>query len=175
MSKSIKAAGSFGNLKSQLAVGWLARTEQERKFLTIGAGFVVGTLVYLLFISPAVTGRAQLQKALPQLRQDAVQLRSMAMEAGELSRQPPAQGTPMARETLAASLTAMGMTPQTLTMTGEFAKVGLTGVPFSSLVTWLDTQRREGRINVQDATISAAGEGGKVDATFTLRQEPGAR
>jgi general secretion pathway protein M len=67
------------------------------------------------------------------------------------------------------------MNPQTLTMTGEFAKVSLTGVPFSSLVSWLDNQRREGRINLQDATISAAGEGGKVDATLTLRQEPGAR
>ena len=175
MSKAMSASSSFGNLKSQLAVDWLARTEQERKFLTIGGGVVLGALVYLLFISPAVTGRAQLQKALPQLRQDAAQLRTMALEAGDLARQPPAQGTPMARETLAASLTAMGMNPQSLTLTGEFAKVSLTGVPFSSLVAWFDTQRREGRINVQDATISAAGEGGKVDATFTLRQEPGAR
>ncbi|MDB5961075.1 MAG: ral secretion pathway protein GspM, partial [Massilia sp.] len=99
----------------------------------------------------------------------------MALEAGELSRQPPAQGAPMARETLAASLTAMGMNPQSLTMTGEFAKVSLTGVPFSSLVSWLDNQRREGRINVAEATITAAGEGGKVDATLTLRQEQGAR
>jgi general secretion pathway protein M len=175
MSKTNNAANSFSNMKSQLAVGWISRTEQERKFLTIGAGVVLGALVYLLFISPAVTGRAQLQKALPQLRQDAAQLRSMALEASELSRQPPAQGAPMARETLVASLTAMGMTAQSVTMTGEFAKVTLSGVPFSSLVSWLDSQRREGRISVQDATIGAAGEGGKVDATLTLRQEPGAR
>ena len=171
----MSAARSFSQLKSQLALAWLARTAQERKFLTIGAGVVLGTLVYLLLISPAVTGRTQLLKALPQLRQDAAQLRSMALEANELSRLPPAQGTPMARETLAASLTQMGITPQTLTMTGEFARVTLTGVPFASLVNWLDNQRRDGRINVQEATISAAGEGGKVDATLTLRQEPGAR
>lgn len=171
----MSAASTYSNIKSQLALGWIARTEQERKFLTIGAGIVLGTLVYLLFISPAVTGRAQLQKALPQLRQDAAQLRSMAVEAAELARQPPALGAPMARESLAASLTAMGMTAQSLTMTGEFAKLSLTAVPFSSLVSWLDTQRREGRINVQDASISAAGDGGKVDATLTLRQEPGAR
>ena len=174
----MKAQSSLSKIKAQLAVGWIARTEQERKFLVIGAGVVLGALVYLLFISPAVTGRAQLNKALPQLRQEAAQLRSMALEASELARQPPAAGIPMARETLTASLTAMGMTPQSLTMTGEFAKVSLTGVPFSSLVSWLDTQRREGRINVQDATIgAAAGDsgGGKVDATLTLRQEPGAR
>lgn len=171
----MSTANSLSKFKSQMAVGWLARTEQERKFLTIGAGVVLGTLVYLLFISPAVTGRAQLEKSLPQLRQDATQLRTMALEASELARQPPAQGAPMARETLVASLTAMGMTPQSVTMTGEFAKVQLSGVPFSSLVNWLDSQRREGRINVQDATIGAAGDNGKVDATLTLRQEPGAR
>jgi general secretion pathway protein M len=171
----MKAANSLSKMRAQLSLGWLARTEQERKFLTIGAGVVVGTLVYLLFISPAVTGRTQLQKALPQLRQDAALLRSMALEASELSRQPPAQGVPMARETLLASLSQMGMTAQSLTMTGEFAKVQLSAVPFSSLVGWLDAQRRDGRINVQDASITAAGDAGKVDATLTLRQEPGAR
>jgi general secretion pathway protein M len=171
----MSAASSLSLLKSQLAVSWHARTEQERKFLAIGAGVVVGALVYMLFIGPAFTGRAQLEKALPQLRQDAAQLRSMAVEAGELSRQPPAQGTPMSREGLVASLTAMGMTPQSVTMTGEFAKVQLSAVPFAILVGWLDGQRREGRISVQDASIGAQGEGGKVDATLTLRQEPGAR
>jgi general secretion pathway protein M len=171
----MSAASSWSNLKSQLALAWMARTEQERKFLTIGGAAVLGALVYILFISPAVTGRAQLEKSLPQLRQDAAQLRSMAIEAGELSRQPPAAGAPMSREGLTASLTLLGLTAQSVTMTGEFAKVQFSAVPFASLVTWLDGQRRDGRISVQDANISAQGEGGKVDATVTLRQEPGAR
>lgn len=171
----MSAVNSVSRIKSQLVLGWIARSTQERKLLVIGAGVVLGTLVYLLLINPAVTGRAQLQKALPQLRQDAAQLRGMALEASELSRLPPAQGTPMSREALAASLTQMGLTPQALTMTGEFAKLTLTAVPFASLVGWLDAQRRDGRITVQDASISAAGEGGKVDAMLTLRQEPGAR
>ncbi|WP_426116362.1 type II secretion system protein GspM [Massilia sp. PWRC2] len=171
----MNAASRIAQVKAQLTLAWLARTAQERKLLTIGAGVVAGALIYVLFINPAVTGRSQLQKALPQLRQDAAQLRSMALEASELARLPPAQGAPMSREALAASLTQMGMTAQSLSMTGEFAKLTLTGVPFASLVGWLDAQRRDGRINVQDASISAAGEGGKVDATLTLRQEPGAR
>ena len=171
----MSAASSLSKLRSQLAVGWMARTEQERKFLTIGAGVVVGALVYLLFISPATTGRAQLEKALPQLRQEAAQLRTMAVEASELSRQPPAQGAPMSRETLTASLTGVGLTPQSVTLTGEFAKVQLSAVPFANLVGWLDAQRRDGRISVTEASIGAQGDGGKVDATLTLRQEPGAR
>lgn len=171
----MSAASSWSNLTSRLSVAWLSRTEQERKFLTIGGGVVLGALVYILAISPALSGRAQLEKSLPQLRQDAAQLRTMAMEAGELSRQPPAAGAPMSREGLTASMTLLGLTPQSVTMTGEFAKVQFSSVPFASLVTWLDSQRRDGRISVNDATISAQGEGGKVDATLTLRQEPGAR
>lgn len=171
----MSAASSWNHIKSQLAVSWIARTEQERKFLVIGGGIVLGALVYILFISPAVTGRAQLEKALPQLRQDAAQLRTMAVEASELARQPPAQGAPMSRETITASLSGMGLTPQSVTMTGEFARVQLSVVPFASVVGWLDAQRRDGRITVSEASIGAQGEGGKVDATLTLRQEPGVR
>ncbi|HEU4376301.1 MAG TPA: type II secretion system protein GspM, partial [Telluria sp.] len=56
----------------------------------------------------------------------------------------------------------------------EFARVQLTGVAFANLVGWLDAQRRENRIAVQDAAISAKEPAGQVDATLTLRQDGGA-
>ena len=37
-----------------------------------------------------------------------------------------------------------------------------------------DAQRREGRISVQEAAITAQGGAGQVDATLTLRQDAGA-
>jgi general secretion pathway protein M len=170
----MSAASNIGQLRERLAVVWLARTEQERKFLAIGAGVALVALVYLLFVSPALSGRAQLEKDLPQLRQQAAQLRAMALEAGELARQPVAQVAPMTRESLTASLVALGITAQSLTMTGEYARVQLGGVSFANLVTWLDAQRRENRISVQDAAISAQTAAGQVDATLTLHQDAGA-
>ncbi|MEG1054545.1 MAG: type II secretion system protein GspM, partial [Janthinobacterium sp.] len=66
------------------------------------------------------------------------------------------------------------LAPQSLSMTGEYARVQLTGVPFASVMLWLDGLRREGRIAVQEAKITAQGKAGLVDASLTLHQSPGA-
>src|SRR4051794_34476482 len=108
----MSAASSIAQLRERLGVVWLARTEQERRMLGIGGAAAAVALVYVLFVGPALSARAQLQKDLPQLRQQAAQWRAMAREAGELSRQPVLQVTPMTKESLAASLAALGMTPQ---------------------------------------------------------------
>ena len=170
----MSAANNFALLKERLAVAWLARTEQERKYLAIGAAVAALALVYGLFIGPALAAKSQLEKELPQLRTQNAQLRTMALEAGELARQPVVQVTPMTRESLIASLAALSITPGSVTMTGEFARLQLTGVSFANLVTWLDAQRRENRIAVQESTVTALAVPGQVDASLTLRQDTGA-
>lgn len=170
----MSAAQSIGQFKERLAVYWLARTEQERKYLSIGGAVVLLALVYALFIDPALSGAAQLRRQLPQLRQQAAQLQAMAQEAGELARQPAPQPVPMTRESLAASLKARGIEPQALTMTGEYAKLQVAGVSFANLVAWLDAQRREHRIAVQDLNVTGLATPGQVDASLTLHQNTGA-
>jgi general secretion pathway protein M len=170
----MSAAQSIGQLKERLAVYWLARTEQERKYLAAGAAVVVLALVYTLFIDPAIGGRSQLRRELPQMRQQAAQLQAMALEAGELARQPVPQPVPMTRDALAASLKARGIEAQALTMTGEYAKLQVSGVSFANLVAWLDAQRREHRISVQDLNATALATPGQVDASLTLHQNTGA-
>ena len=59
-------------------------------------------------------------------------------------------------------------------MTGEFARLQLTGVSFANLVGWLDAQRRENRVGVQESTVTALAVAGQVDASLTLRQDAGA-
>ena len=66
------------------------------------------------------------------------------------------------------------ITPQSVTLTGEFARLQLTGVSFANLVAWLDAQRRENRVGVQESTIAALAVAGQVDASLTLRQDTGA-
>lgn len=170
----MKASQSIGRLKERIAVYWLARTEQERKYLTVGGAVVLATLVYMIFIDPALTGRAALRQALPEMRQQAAELQAMALEASALAAQPVTQPTPMTREALTASLAARSIKAQSLTLTGEFAKLQLTNVSFANLVMWLDAQRRENRIAVQDMTVTAQGAPGQVDASLTLQQGAGA-
>jgi general secretion pathway protein M len=164
---------AIAQLRDQATLYWLARTEQERKFLTIGGATVAGALVYMLFIAPPLEGRAKLNAQLPALRVEASKMQALALEAGDLARQPPLQVVPMTRETLSASLAARSLTPTSLVMSGEFAKLQFNGVPFSSLYTWIDAQRRESRIDVQEIGVTAGSPAGQVDATLTLHQANG--
>ena len=166
-------ASTIGAARGRATAYWLARSDQERKYLGAGGVVVLLALLYSVLIDPAVSGRAALKRALPELRQQASQMQALAAEARALAAEPATQVTPMTRETLAASLTARGLSPQSLTMTGEYAKLQLTGVSFANLVAWLDTQRRENRVQLQDGAVTALGTPGQVDANLTLRQDRG--
>jgi general secretion pathway protein M len=169
----MKGDNLIGQLRETVLVQWNARTEQERRFLAVGAAVVVLALVYAVFIGPALDGRAALRRTLPDLRQQAAKLQGLAAEASDLAHQSAPQVTPMSQESLTASLAARGLKPESATMTGEYARLQFKGASFASLVTWLDAQRREARILVQEASFTAQGEAGQVDAALTLRQVQG--
>src|SRR5476649_631984 len=140
------------------AAFWAARTEQERRFLGVGGAVLGVLLVYGLLIAPALSGRERLQKDLPVLRQQAAELQALALQAGALKAQPNVTPPAMTGDSIKASLAAYGLSAQ------------LIGVSFPGLVDWLDALRRDGRINVQDASIIAQNTAGLVDATLTLHQ-----
>lgn len=158
------------NLRGQAAAFWQARTEQERKLLTVGGAVVVLALFYSLLIDPALSGRDKLRKQLPQLRQQEAEMQAMAREASTLQSQSNIAPAPMTRDNLNTGLAARGLVPQSLNITGEYAKAQFNGVPFSGLVAWLDAVRVESRINVAEAAITAQETPGLVNATLTLRQ-----
>jgi general secretion pathway protein M len=160
----------LGAIKERALAWWLGRTDQERKFLAVGGGIAVVALVYALLLAPAIEGRDSLRRALPELRQQASQLQALAAEAQTLAANPAPPAPPMTREALVASMAQRSLTAGSITMTGEYAKVQFNGVSFANLVSWLDAQRRENRIQVQDAAFTALAAVGQVDATLTLRQ-----
>jgi general secretion pathway protein M len=168
----MSALTAVAGFRDKLALYWMARTEQERKFLSIGGAIAVLALVYAVLLAPALEGSARLRKELPLLKQQKAQLEALAKTAAELSGQSAPQVTPMSRETLSASLSARGIKPESLSMTGEFAKVQVSAVAFSTLFAWLEAQRLENRISVLEAaiTVPGAAPAGQVDATITLRQ-----
>jgi general secretion pathway protein M len=169
----MSAANVIRQVKDQAALYWMARTEQERKYLTIGGATVLGALVFMLFIDPALSGRDKLNAQLPQLRVEAATMQALAQEAAELAARPAPQVTPMTKDTLSASLAARSITPVSLLITGEFAKVQLTNVAFAGLYSWLDAERRENRIAVEDIAVTAGSPVGQVDVVLTLRQSTG--
>ena len=166
-------AGKISGLRERVNAYWLARTAQERKFLLAGGAVVALAIFYLVLLEPAVTGRDQLRRALPEMRQQAAQLQALAAEAQAVAAQPAPAVAPVTSESLGASMAARGLKPSSLSVSGEYTKVQLANVSFANLMAWLDAQRRESRITVQDAQFSAQTALGQVDATLTLRQSIG--
>lgn len=167
-------ATNVAQYRARFAALWLARTPQERRFLSIGGGVVLAALLYLILVAPAVEGRAALRRTLPQLRQQAAELQAMAQEARTLAQAPSTQVPVLSRDAVDASLRGRGLTPQSLSVTGEYIKLQLNNVPYAGLAAWLDEQRHTNRVLVQDAVVSALPAAGQVDAALTLRQNTGA-
>jgi len=163
-------ATKAGELRERALAYWIARSEQERKFLAVGAAVVLLALLYLVLLAPALEGREQLRRSLPELRQQAAQLQTLAGEAQALAAQPAIEVAPLTRDALASTMTARGLDPASLTITGEFARVQLNNVSFANVIAWLDAQRRDSRLTVQDAQFKGLPALGQVDATLTLRQ-----
>ena len=169
----MSAVKMVAQLRDQVALYWLARTEQERKYLTVGGFTVLGALIYMLFIGPPLEGRTKLRAELPELRVKAAKMQALAVEAGQLAGQSAPQVTPMTSESLTASLGARSLNATSVNASGDVAKLQLNGVSFAALMSWLDAQRRENRILAEDVGVTAGSPAGQVDAVLTLRQNTG--
>ena len=127
-------------------------------------------LFYGVLLDPALSGRARLATELPLKRQQAAEMQALAREAIALRGQNNIAPPPMTRESLAASLAAQGLGSPTVNITGEYARIQLTNVPFAAVVTWLEAARVDSRIAVQDANFVAQDVAGMVNGNITLRQ-----
>lgn len=163
---------------------WSSRAPREQRILTWLGVLVLLALIYLLLLEPALSGREQLRKSLPGLRNQLSQVQGMARElsatksAGGASS--PAAGTaaggatsaqPATRESVEASLSRAGLKAQSVTVAGETIRVQLNAVSFSALSGWLDQAAKGLGISVTEASIVAQTQADTVNATLTLRQQ----
>lgn len=149
---------------------WTARNARERSMLALAALFVAFGLVYSVLIDPAMSGRKQLNRDLPVLRQQVAQLRALATQAAQLSAAPVVQPASMTREGIEAALARNGLKAQDVLLNGDFAKIQLGSASFASMLFWLDDMQRTALLSVTDADIVALPQPGKVNATITLRR-----
>ena len=91
------------NLKQALANFWSERNKREQNMLVVAIAVVVLGLLYLLLIDPALSGRANLEKQLPALRQQAAEVQALSKEASSLGSKASATPSPMTRESIESS------------------------------------------------------------------------
>lgn len=149
---------------------WLERNARERKLLLSAASVLTLGLLYAVFIDPALQGRAQLEKNLPLLRQQAAELQALSKEVSGLTAQA-ANVPPMSRDSIDAGLARKGLKAQSVTLSADFAKVQLAAVPFANMMRWLDEAQKVERLMVLDVNVSALEAPGSVNAVLTLRQQ----
>lgn len=163
----------MGEMKQALSAFWNERNKREQNMLVAAAAVIVLGLAYALLIDPALSGRADLAKRLPALRQQAAEVQALSKEAsalgGRTSTPPPA----MTRESIETSLARKGLKAQSVTVSGELAKLQLNGVPFSSMMEWLTEMQKSARLSVAEAVVEAQQQPDTVNANLTLRQQRG--
>ncbi len=150
---------------------WSARDARERKLLLLMTASVLLAVIYLLLINPALTGRAQLQKRLPVLRQQAAELHVLARQAVELRNSQNAASTEAPTEdSVGSAMVRSGLKPQSVMQTGNAVKVQLTSAPFSGIISWLNDMQQSAGLVVADAQIEVLPTVDTANGTITLRQ-----
>ncbi|HEX2530952.1 MAG TPA: type II secretion system protein GspM [Burkholderiaceae bacterium] len=166
-------AGALNGIKESLLAFWADRNARERQMLALAAAFLGLLLIYSVFIGPALSGRAQLEKTLPALRQQAAEMRVLAKQAAELA----SAGTnapapaPISKESIEASLTERGLKPRSVVLNGNLVRVQLPNASFAAIVSWLDEMQKTVRLSVVEGNIEALEAVDTVNATLSLRQQ----
>jgi general secretion pathway protein M len=163
-----------GGMKQTLSTFWSERNKREQNMLAATMVVAVLGLLYVLFIDPAISGRADLEKRLPQLRQQAAEVQALSKEASALGGKTTAAPPPaMTRESIETSLSRKGLKAQSVTVSGELAKLQLNDVPFSATTEWLAEVQKTARMSVVEAVVEAQQQPDMVNANLTLRQQRG--
>ena len=162
-------ANSLQLFKQSFAEFWAGRDARERVMLTAAAAVGVLGLIYATLIAPAVTGRDQLNKNLPLLRQQVAQLQALAKEAAALAGQSAPPLAAMSKESIGAALMRNNLKPQSVMLSSDQVEVQLTAASFSSTLAWLDDMQKSARLAVVDANIVALPQPDMVNAKLTLR------
>jgi general secretion pathway protein M len=162
----------LGQSRLSFSEFWAARVARERAMLAVAALVVTLGLVYALLIGPALSGRERLNKNLPVLRMQVAQMQAMSKEAAAtMAGKSAAPMLAMSKQNIEAALARNGLKPQSVMLTGDFAKVQLASAPFSGTLNWLDDMQKTALLSVVDANIVALAQPDMVNATFTLHQQ----
>ena len=153
-------------MKTELAQTWAsfwdARTEREKTLLLWGGAALGVVIAWSILWAPAQDGRAHLRETLPAMQRQLAQMTAQADEARRLSAA--AQGvTPTGgalKDALSASLTEHGLAA---------VQVQLKNASFPAWTVWVDDVRRQFKVQVSEAHVTALKTDGQVDLTASLQ------
>lgn len=144
---------------------WDGWTQRERRMVVAMGAVAALALVYLALIDPALEGRKRLLRDLPKLRTDASEMAGIAAAANRLPK--PVTGGSL-RPAVEASLQAAGLKAAVSANANGSVTVRLEKAGYNAIAAWMFRAARELGARVEVANVSSLGEGGRVNAEFTL-------
>ncbi|WP_144155994.1 type II secretion system protein GspM [Paraburkholderia sp. BCC1885] len=162
-------------MKAELAQAWAGfwegRTEREKTLLLWGGAVLAVVIVWLILWAPAQDGRVHLRETLPAMQRQLAQMNAQAEEARRLSTA--AQGVAPTggalKDALTASLTQHGLVPVQVELLGNAVQVQLKNASFPAWTGWVDDVRRQFKVQVAEAHVTALKDDGQVDLTASLQ------
>jgi general secretion pathway protein M len=158
-------------LAQTLSEFWEARTPREKALLMWGGLALALVIVYLVLWAPAFEGRARLRESLPAMQRQLATMTSQANDAralaGSAESVTPTGGA--LRDAVAKSLADNGMQPTQVQVIGAAVQFTLKNVSFPNWTVWLDDARKQFKVQVSEAHVTAGKPDGQVDLTASLQ------
>ncbi|KND61467.1 General secretion pathway protein M [Candidatus Burkholderia verschuerenii] len=150
---------------------WEARTPCEKTMLMWGGLALPLVLVYLVLWAPAYEGRDRLRTSLPAMQRQLATMTAQANEArtlaGNADSVTPTGGA--LRDALSKSLADSGMQPAQIQVIGAAVQFQLKNASFPNWTLWLDDARKQFKVQVNEAHITALKPDGQVDLTASVQ------
>lgn len=121
--------------------------------------------------APAQEGRARLRESLPTLQRQLAQMTAQSSEARQLSAA--AQGVAPTgaalKDALTASLGDHGLAATQVQVIGNVVQVQMKNASFPTWTSWVDDVRKQFKVQVAEAHVTALKEDGEVDLTASFQ------
>ncbi|MDQ7982338.1 type II secretion system protein M [Paraburkholderia sp. SARCC-3016] len=162
-------------MKEQLLEAWAgfwgARNAREKALLTWGSVVLAIVIAWSVLWSPAQEGRSRLLESLPGLQRQLAQMTAQANEAralaGSVQGVAPTGGA--LKDALTTSLSDHGLNATQVQVIGNAVQIQLKNASFPAWTAWLDDVRRQFKVQVSEAHVTALKEDGQVDLTASLQ------
>lgn len=161
-------------IAESFSIFWQQRNAKERRLLSAATITVTFALIYWIFVAPALSNKAKLEAAIPQLRQQVSEMAVLSGQYAQISTAMTENVEPITREVLEASLLRRGIKVQSLTASDDIVRLQVASAAYTSVMEWILEMQKAARLTVEDAKVTALPEKGQVGVVLTMKQQKGA-
>ncbi|MBC3879768.1 type II secretion system protein M [Undibacterium sp. LX40W] len=158
-------------LIEEIKSSWTKRELRERRILSFIGLITLVSIVYLVGVEPALRNRSNLEKSIPQLKQNAAKMTDLAAQYSALSKTLSEGVAPISRELIESTLARRNIKTQSLSVSNEIVRFQVNVVAYSNMMEWLLEMQRVARLTVEEIKVTSLTEPGQVSVVVTLKQQ----